>query len=51
MQANFLPHWSGNVPDPLQYLTFGEKKKKAPESCTFGVNDEIQTGKRVYTVS
>ena len=40
MQANILPHRSGNVSDPLQYLTFGEKKN-APESCTIGVNDEI----------
>lgn len=27
MQGNLLPHRSGKVSDPLQYLTFERKKK------------------------
>ena len=50
MQGNFLPHRSGKVSDPLQYLTF-ERKKNAAESCTIGVSNEIQAGRRVCTKS
>ena len=51
MQGNLLPHRSGKVSDPLQYLTFERKKINAAESCTIGVSNEIQAGRRVCTIS